>query len=242
MRGAVLRRLGLRPRTPSASSDALGMSSDCVLGVLGLLRRPRTASSAEWPRVVSGRAVDPTHRRGVGSTHPAQRLVGGGPLSPRPLPARRGKHGRGDSCQLGGARLFSFLPVKGRGDVMPLQRMEMRLFVKGQVLEVQGVVKALSLSLSPSPPPRTPTTKPGRALYGLDFSGFGELRRLPSRGARPLDANLISPVGLEICRSGISGLMNCRSKISRVMISRSGIAGLITLWCLITGGGVGLRP
>ena len=29
--------------------------------------------------------------------------------------------------ETGGARLFSFLPAKGQGDVMPLQMMEMRL-------------------------------------------------------------------------------------------------------------------
>ena len=53
---------------------------------------------------------------------------------------------------------------------MPFQVMELRLFVKGQVLEAEGVVKAVS-SLSPPPPPRTPPTKPGGALYGLDFRG-----------------------------------------------------------------------
>ena len=45
----------------------------------------------------------------------------------------------------------------------------------------EGVVQAFSpLSPSPPPPPRTPTTKPGGALYGLDFTGVG---RLTSRGA-----------------------------------------------------------
>ena len=78
------------------------------------------------------------------------------------LPAR--------DVETGGARLFRFLPAKGQGkDVMPLQLMEMRLFVK---VKGQEVVKALSsLPLPPSPSPRTPTTKPGGALYGLDFAG-----------------------------------------------------------------------
>ena len=81
------------------------------------------------------------------------------------------------------ARLFSFLPAKGRGDVMPLQLLEMRLFVKvkGQVMG-EAVVKALS-SLFPSPSTRTPTTKPGRALYGLDFTVSG------NSDACPLAAN-----------------------------------------------------
>jgi hypothetical protein len=59
---------------------------------------------------------------------------------------------------------------------MPLQMREMRLFAKGQVLEEEVVVKLVSsLSLSPPPSPRTPTppTKPGGALYGLDFTGAG---------------------------------------------------------------------
>ena len=128
------------------------MSSDCVLG---LLRRPRTASSAascaafgrrEATALVRG-AEEALHlgvevrrdegaleegvhpRRGWWGTHPEDRGVGGGPLSTHsPLPARRGTHGRGDSCQRGGARVFSFLPVKGQGkDVMPLQMREMRL-------------------------------------------------------------------------------------------------------------------
>jgi hypothetical protein len=51
---------------------------------------------------------------------------------------------------------------------MPLP-LELRLFVKGQLME-EELVKVLS---SPSPPTRTPTTKPCRALYGLDFTGDG---------------------------------------------------------------------
>ena len=80
------------------------------------------------------------------------------------LPAR--------DVETGGRQVFSFLPAKGRAGVMPLQLMEMRLLVKvkGQVVE-EGVVKlSSSLSLSPSPSTRTPSTKPGRALYGLDFT------------------------------------------------------------------------
>ena len=73
--------------------------------------------------------------------------------------------------ETGGRQVVSFLPVKGRGDVMPLQRMAMRLFVKGQVMQEEAGVKLVSpLAPSPSPPPQTPPTKPGRALYGLDFA------------------------------------------------------------------------
>ena len=58
---------------------------------------------------------------------------------------------------------------------MPLQLREMRLFVKGRVsLEEEGVTRVPS----PSPSPRTPPTKPGRALSGLDFTG-----RRRSRGS-----------------------------------------------------------
>ena len=76
------------------------------------------------------------------------------------LPAR--------DVETGGRQVVSFLPAKGQGkDVMPLQLLEMRLFVKGRIsLEQEGVLKRVS---SPPPSTRTPSTKPGRALYGLDF-------------------------------------------------------------------------
>ena len=61
--------------------------------------------------------------------------------------------------ETGGRQVVSFLSVKGRGDVMPLQ-LEMRLFMKGRIsLEAEGVLKLVS---SPSPPPPTPQTRPAR--------------------------------------------------------------------------------
>jgi hypothetical protein len=102
--------------------------------------------------------------------HPPSEAPGGGwpPVSPSAsCPARQARTWRQVA-----ARLFSFLPAKGQGkDVLPLQLMEMRLFVKGRIsMEQEAVKVSSSPSLSPSPPPRTPSTKPGRALYGLDFA------------------------------------------------------------------------
>ena len=72
---------------------------------------------------------------------------------------------------------------------MPLH-MEMRLFAKGQVLEEEGVVKGGTSSPSLVPPPSTPTppTKPGGALYGLDFTVSGTSDACPPalQGFSPL--------------------------------------------------------
>ena len=121
--------------------------------------------------------LGPTHRRCVGSTHPSQRGGGWPPVDTQ----------SGREAETGGKRVVSFLPAKGRGDVMPLQ-LEMRLFVKGRIsLEAEGVVKALSsLSLSlfpPLPPPQPhPQSPAGRFMAWI--SAVETPDRAPSRRSR----------------------------------------------------------
>jgi hypothetical protein len=78
----------------------------------------------------------------------------------RLLPAR--------DVETGGRQVVSFLPVKGRGDVMPLQVMELRLFVKGQVMGEEGVVTLVS-SPSPSSLPQRPQHAPPGGEKTKDF-------------------------------------------------------------------------
>ena len=94
---------------------------------------------------------------------------------------------------------------------MPLQLREMRLFAKGQVLEEEVVAKlvsSLTLSPPPSPPTPTPPTKPGGALYGLDFTaraGGGARDAGPPQGdkeAAPRSARRGRVKGNFVCRVG----------------------------------------
>ena len=73
------------------------------------------------------------------------------------------------------ARLFSFLPVKGRAREMPLQLREMRLSVKGRIsLEEEVVVKRLSSLSLPLPlphPQRPPQSPAGRFMAWISEPG-----------------------------------------------------------------------
>ena len=128
MSSACCAGLGLRPRPPA---------SDCVLGgVLRSIRTPRGVDDEEAlhlgveVRRDEGALEEGVHpRRGWWGTHPEKEGWGVPPCrhTVRFLPGEARPGGR-DSCQRGGARVFSFLPVKGQGkDVMPLQLRELRL-------------------------------------------------------------------------------------------------------------------
>ena len=131
------------------------------------------------------------------------------------LPARC--RGREDSCQrLGGARLFSFLPVKGRARDAPSAEGDAPLR-GGAHLPGGGGGQRLVLSLSlssPPPQPRTPPTKPGGALYGLDFTdrdggGCGlSIRSRGPRGAGNRRKVLPAAATTDAC-SAVSGLLAC---------------------------------
>ena len=153
------------------------------------LRRRRTATPSprgHWGLGPPAQRVVPVvrhpPRRGGWATHPSQRGGWPPPVSTSAsCPARQagtwrqGASRSSASCQPRGAR------------VMPLQLREMRLSVKGQ--EVVKLVSSLPLPLFTSPSPPTPPTKPGGALYGLDFTwdavwGSGFTDRVEGRVTR----------------------------------------------------------
>ena len=160
--------LGLRPRPAAQASDSVRRVASTTpdeealhLG-LGEVRSTSTPSK-RGSTPVGGGARDPEHRGG--GVPPCLHVRFS--LLPARWRASSASCPRGTWRQVAGRSSASFQP---RGaDGMPLQmEMEMRLFVEGQLVE-EALVKAGKSSLSPSPPPRTPSTKPGRALYGLDF-------------------------------------------------------------------------